>query len=154
MVKSVIAAFLLFPVLEIAGFVLVAALAGTISAFGLLLATTLLGILVLRWAGRGQLAGFRVAVSDRNVTAIEADSGGFLVILGGILLVVPGFITDVIGLLLLIGPVRRWCSATLKRRFGHAPGAQPVVDLDPGEWRQVPDVKLEQRRRQHPTNER
>ena len=140
------AAFRLFPVLVIAGFGLVAALIGTLWAWVLLLATTVLGIVVLRQAGRGQLAGFRVAVSDRNVTALEAASGSFLMVLGGILRVLPGLITDIIGLLLLLGPIRRWFSATLRRTFESPPGDRSVVDLQPDEWRQIPDTELEQRR--------
>jgi UPF0716 protein FxsA len=150
MVKWIIAVILLFPVAEIAAFVAVAGLIGLPWAFMLLLATTLLGVLVLRQAGHGQLTGFRVAVSGRNVTAIEADSDGFLTILGGFLLVLPGFITDLIGLLLLLGPIRRWCGATLRRAVhGRERDRNSVVDLAPDEWRQVPDRELENRRKPH-----
>ena len=146
MVKWIIAAVLLFPVAEIAAFVLVAALIGLGWAFTLLLATTALGIVVLRLAGRAQMAGFRVAVSDRNITAIEAGRVGFLTILGGFLLVLPGFITDLIGLLLLLNPVQRWCGAMLRRVVERrARTADPVVELTPDEWQQVPDRELENR---------
>jgi len=148
MVKWIIAAVLLFPIAEIAAFVLVASLIGLGWAFTLLLTTTVLGMLVLRLAGRGQMAGFRVAVSNRNITAIEADRVGFLTILGGFLLVLPGFITDLIGLLLLLGPVQRWCGAMLARTLERRERtANPVVELTPDEWHQVPDRELEIRRK-------
>ena len=151
MLRWIIAAILLFPVAEIAAFVLVASLIGLGWAFLLLLATTALGIVLLRQAGRGKLAGFRVAVSDRNITAIEGGSDTFLVMLGALLLVLPGFITDLIGLLLLVRPLRRWCSAALRRAVhGHRRNADAVVDLTPDEWRQVPDRELENRRKPHP----
>ncbi len=150
MVKWIIASVLLFPVAEIAAFVLVAALIGLAWAFTLLLATTALGLLVLRLAGRVQLAGFRVAVSDRTITAIEADRVGFLTILGGFLLILPGFITDLIGLLLLLGPVQRWCGAMLRRAVERrARTADSVVELTPDEWRQVRDRELESPRKPH-----
>lgn len=101
---------------------------------------------MLRWAGRGGLARFRVAVADSNVTGIEANTGGFLTVLAGLLLLLPGFITDVIGLLLLIAPVRRWCGAAFRRAVrgrDRAAGRAEVVDLDPEEWRQVADRELE-----------
>ncbi len=148
MVKWVIAAFLLFPVAEIAAFVLVAAIIGLPWAFALLLATTLFGLLLLRQVGRGRLTGFRVAVSDRSITAVEADSDGFLTILGGFLLVLPGFITDLIGLLLLLGPIRRWLGTALRRAVqGSDRDRNSVVDLASDEWRQVPDRELEDQRK-------
>ena len=148
MLRWIIAAILLFPVAEIAAFVLVASLIGLGWAFLLLLATTTLGIALLRQAGRGRLAGFRVAVSDRNITAIEGGTDAFLTILGAFLLVLPGFITDLIGLLLLVKPLRHWCGAALRRAVhGRRRDANPVVDLAPGEWRQVPDRELENRRK-------
>jgi hypothetical protein len=43
-----------------------------------MLLTTLCGTLLLRRAGRRQIAHFRVAVADGRITEIEADSGGFV----------------------------------------------------------------------------
>lgn len=146
MVKWIILAILLLPIAEIGVFIVVAAVLGLGWAFPLLVATTLAGFWVLRWAGRGGLARFRVAVADSNVTGIEANTGGFLTVLAGLLLLLPGFITDVIGLLLLIAPVRRWCGAAFRRAVrgrDRAAGRAEVVDLDPEEWRQVADRELE-----------
>ena len=144
MLRWIVLGILLFPVVEIAVFVLVAAQIGVAGAFLLLFATTLLGIFVLRQVGRGRLTGFRVAVGERNITAFEANSDGFLIILGGLLLALPGFITDLIGLLLLLGPIRRWCGAALQRAArGRKHDRDAVVDLDPDEYRRVPDRQLE-----------
>jgi len=71
MVKQILVAILLLPAAEIAAFVLVAALIGVTGALLLMLATTLAGILVLRQAGRGGIARFRVAVADAQITATE-----------------------------------------------------------------------------------
>jgi UPF0716 protein FxsA len=76
MVKWIIAAILLLPLMEIAVFVLVAALVGFGWAVALLLLTTLAGSLVLRHAGRRKIAHFRVAVTDNDVTGIQANTGG------------------------------------------------------------------------------
>lgn len=70
----------------------------------LLLLTTLAGSLVLRHAGRRKIAHFRVAVTDNDVTGIQANTGGFLTVLAGFLLFVPGFLTDLLGAALLIAP--------------------------------------------------
>ena len=146
MVKWVIMAILLFPAVEITVFILVAATVGLLWALTLMLATTLAGFLVLRRAGRGRIAHFRVAVAvaDTDVTGIEANTVGFLTVLAGLLLFVPGFLTDLIGAALLIGPVRRWCGAKFRlwvRSRGH--GDRSVVDLAPEEWEQVSDRELQ-----------
>lgn len=146
MVKWIIIAVLFLPVLEIGVFVLVAALIGLLWAFMLMLATTLTGFFVLRRAGRGQLARFRVAVADNNITGLEASASSFLTVLGGLLLFLPGFVTDLIGAMLLIRPVRRWCGAAFRRAFNRRTGREEVIDLAPGEWTQVRDPELENKR--------
>ena len=146
MVKHIIVAILLLPIAEIAIFLLVAALIGFLGAFTLMIATTLAGVLVLRRAGRGRIAQFRVAVSDGEVTGVEANTGGFLTMLAGLLLVLPGFLTDLVGAALLIRPLRRWCGRTFKDWAGSRQDAQRgVIDLAPTEWQQVPDREIENR---------
>ena len=109
-----------------------------------MLATTLAGFLVLRRAGRSGIARFRVAVADTDMTGIEANTGGILTVLAGLLLFLPGFLTDLVGVALLIGPVRRWCGAVLRRWVRRRdPGDRSVIDLAPGEWQQVPDREIE-----------
>ena len=147
MVKRIIIAILLLPAAEIAAFVLVAALVGVANALLLMLAATLAGILVLRRAGRGRIAHFRVAMSDAEITATEVNSAGFLTVLAGLLLVVPGFLTDLLGVALLIAPVRQWCGRMARSWFqswaaGPKRGDPSVIDLAPDEWEQVPERKL------------
>ena len=143
MVKWIIIAILLLPLAEIAVFVLVVVFAGFVWALFLTLLTTLAGFAVLRHAGRGIIARFRVAVADTDVAGIQANTSGFLTVLAGLLLFLPGFLTDLIGAVLLIGPVRRWCGKTFRvwiRRRN--PGDRSTIDLAPGEWQQVPDREL------------
>jgi UPF0716 protein FxsA len=142
-IKWIIIAILLLPIAEIGAFVLVAAIIGLGFAFLLMLATTLAGFLVLRQAGRGGIARFRVAVADSDVAGFQANTSGFLTVLAGLLLFLPGFLTDLVGAALLIGPVRRRCGQTFRRwvRRRH-PGDRSTIDLAPGEWAQLPDREL------------
>jgi UPF0716 protein FxsA len=142
MVKWIIIAILLLPLAEIVAFIVVAAIAGFSVALLLMLATTLAGFLVLRRAGRGGIARFRVAVADTDVAGIQANTGGFLTVLAGLLLFLPGFITDLIGAALLIGPVRRWCGKTFRQWVRRRSGDPSTIDLAPGEWAQLPDRDL------------
>jgi UPF0716 protein FxsA len=87
----------------------------------------------------------RTAFGQRTVTRVELDGVGFLTVLGGFLLVLPGFITDAIGALLLLPFTRRLLGAALRRAVGRAErasGRPDVVDLPPGEWRRVPEERI------------
>jgi UPF0716 protein FxsA len=145
MVKWIIAAILLLPLAEIAVFVTVATQIGFGWALALVLLTTFAGAFMLRRAGRSRLAHFRVAVSGNDVTGIEADTGGLVTVLAGVLLFVPGFITDLIGLVLLIGPVRRMFGRAIRKWLTGRQRDRSVVDLTPGEWQKVPDRELPHR---------
>ncbi len=156
MVKRILIAILLLPAAEIAAFVLVAAIVGVTGALLLMLATTLAGIVVLRRAGRGRIARFRVAVADAEITATEMNGSGFLTVLAGFLLVLPGFLTDLVGVALLIKPVRRWAGQLFRRwleTWAQRPvgrrgsGDPSVIDLAPDEWKQVSERKLSARPR-------
>ena len=145
MAKWIITAILLLPLAEIVAFILIAALIGLGFAFLLMLATTLAGFLMLRRAGRGGIARFRGAVTD--TASIPANASSFLTVLAGLLLFLPGFLTDLVGVALLIRPVRRWFGRTvrlwLRRRN---PADRSTIDLAPGDWQQVPERELPDKR--------
>jgi UPF0716 protein FxsA len=143
--KWLILALLALPLAELAAFIAVAATIGFAWAMALILAGSLLGALVLRHAGGNHIARVRVALGDGGATALQADSDGFLILLAGILLLIPGFITDVLGLALLIGPLRRALARVLGRQIA-PPRRDGIVDLEPEQWRRVPDPSLPDRR--------
>ena len=132
------------PLAELAVFIMMAATIGFAWAFSLVLAGSLAGALVLRHAGGSHIARVRVALNDGNFTALQADSSGSLILLAGILLLIPGFITDILGLLLLIAPLRRALGAAF-RRGQSGPRGDGVVDLPPEQWHRVPDPALPDR---------
>jgi UPF0716 protein FxsA len=146
-------AILALPVLEIVVFVAVALTIGFGWALAAVLATSLTGAAMLRYGG-AQMSRIRVVLGPQRVTALEADSAGTMFLIAGILLLIPGFITDVIGVLLLIAPLRRAVAATImgaaRRR---AANTERVVDLEPAEWRQVPQEQLDDRREPPPRRE-
>lgn len=141
MVKWIILSVLLLPVGEFATFVLVAWLIGFGWALALMLATSIAGFVALRWAGRGPLAQFRDAVAENGLARFEANTAGLLTVLGGIMLILPGFLTDLAGALLLIGPLQRRIVANFDRAAsgGRQSRRSAVIDLKPDEWRQMPD---------------
>ena len=144
LVKWAIFGLLVLPFAEIAVFVAVALKLGFLAALALTILTSLTGMSVIRHAGHGEVQRVRDAFGDRTITRVELDGRGFLTVLGGFLLVIPGFITDVLGLLLLLPPTQHWIRATLRRAVARAENADrpDVVDLPPDQWRRVPDERL------------
>ena len=141
-------AVLALPLAEIVLFVLVAIWIGFLWALLAVAATSLIGALMLRVGGGAHVERMKTVMGPQRVTALQSDSAGTMYLLAGILLLIPGFITDIIGLLLLIAPLRRLLGALLLKAFvvGEARQRDGVVDLNPGEWRQVPDTQLRDER--------
>jgi UPF0716 protein FxsA len=87
----------------------------------LLILDSVLGAALLRHQGRRTWRAFRVALDERRVPAKEVADGA-LVIFGGALLLTPGFLSDVVGLLCLLPPsravLRRMLTGTVARRLG------------------------------------
>ena len=149
--KKIAIALLLLPLAELVGFGLVAWAIGLPAAFGLMVLTSLAGALVLRRAGRGQMSGLRAALRRQEGAEAATGSADWLVALGGILLLLPGFITDLAGACLLIGPLRRALGVAIGRAIGRRRprrGAAAVIDLTADEWRPVPDPMPH--KREHP----
>lgn len=142
--KWLLLAVLLLPVMELAAFIAVAAEIGFLPALVLIAAGSFLGVLVLRHAGGRHISRVRVALGEGNFTALQADGSGSLVLLAGIFLLIPGFITDALALLLIVPPLRRALGAALRR--GEPRRADGVVDLPPEQWHRVPDRELPDRR--------
>lgn len=153
------AIFLLLPFAEIAGFILVGQAIGVLATLGLVIATSMLGIFLLRQQGLGILRRISAESRDGGVPSRELVHAAMIVI-AGFLLLLPGFITDIIGLLLFIPPVRDLAWKLLSPRIvvmgsknfyasgypGRHPGSPrngrnggPVVDLDDDDFSRGPD---------------
>jgi UPF0716 protein FxsA len=134
----------LLPLAEMAAFAAVAITIGWFWAACLFLATTILGLLILRRSGRSNIDRFRDAFRREGIRAIHLESPGLGPMLGGILLVFPGFITDALGALLLVPAVRRKLRAFVAhaREVRRRQREPSVVDLTPKEWRQISEKPI------------
>jgi UPF0716 protein FxsA len=104
------------PVVEVFVFIEVGRAIGWLLAVVLLLGTSVLGARLLRIQGRAAIERVSLAVSERRAPAIAAIDGA-LGFLGGVLLVVPGFVTDVLGALLMFPPTRALARRRLSRHY-------------------------------------
>jgi UPF0716 protein FxsA len=146
LLRGLILAVLALPLLEIVVFVLVAAAIGLGAAFALIVALSVLGALVIRYGGAAHISRVRVALGENRLSALQADGSGAMTVIAGILLLVPGFITGAVGLLMLITPLRRLVTGAAGRRSAAGGAANDnVVDLAPEDWQQVPDRQIDKR---------
>jgi UPF0716 protein FxsA len=115
-----VALFIVVPIVELYVIIQVGQAIGIWPTLALLLADALLGSLLLRHQGRSAWRRFNEALAARRFPAREVADGA-MIIVGGTLLLTPGFVTDVFGLILLIPPTRaiarRLLRAYVGRRF-------------------------------------
>lgn len=101
-----ILALLALPVIEITLMILVGQQIGFLATLGLLILAAFAGILIIRWQGSSMLLRMFDSVNNGRLgVASMADS--YAIIFAGSLLIVPGFLTDALGLALLVPPLRR-----------------------------------------------
>lgn len=130
------------PLIEIAGFVLVGRQVGVLATIGLVIASSIVGSILLRIQGFGILARIQKETAAGRDPSREL-AHGVMILIAGILLVIPGFFTDILGLLLFLPPVRDLAWKLVKSRiavvtrFGSAGFSRPgptgrgkVIDLD------------------------
>ena len=115
---------LLIVAAEIAVFVLVVERVGFLWALVILIFVSALGPFFVRRVGSGVVARTRERLAFREVPTRELLDG-LVVLIGGLMICVPGFIGDAVGLLLMIGPVRHFVirifGRQLARRVGNVP---------------------------------
>jgi UPF0716 protein FxsA len=104
-VLLIVLIFILVPLAELYVIIQVGGAIGLIPTLVLLLADALLGSMLLRQQGRAAWVHFNRALAENRLPHKEVFDGA-LIIFGGALLITPGFITDIFGLVLLIPPTR------------------------------------------------
>jgi UPF0716 protein FxsA len=151
---------LAWPLAEIAGFVVVGSALGLWWTLALVILTGLLGAFLLRQQGLHLLRTLSQQSQGGQIPPSSLVDGAMIVV-AGILLLLPGFITDLIGIALFIPFVRQILWSMIGKRVvivgarnrsgyrqpsdnGSRPSQQPsdtgtkVVDLDEGEFRRTP----------------
>lgn len=136
----VFALFLAVPLLEIGLFVTVGGWLTLWPTLAIVLLTGVLGAWLVRWQGLGVLRDLQRA-QHGLADPLSPLAHGALILLGGFLLILPGFFTDTLGFLLMIPPLRRllirrlmsrvrfdrFASASFTRRGG---GTEDWVDAE------------------------
>jgi UPF0716 protein FxsA len=118
--------FILVPIAELYVIIKVGGVIGVLPTLALLLADAVLGSMLLRHQGRAAWIRFNRALAEGRLPHKEVFDG-VLVIIGGTLLLTPGFLTDILGLIFLIPPtralVRAMSARWVRRRMAIGGGA-------------------------------
>jgi UPF0716 protein FxsA len=125
---------LLFVAAEIASFVVVAGQIGFLWALAILVVVSALGPFVVRRVGVGVLANTQQRLAHGELPTRELLDG-LVVLIGGVMICVPGFVSDALGLLLMIGPVRHLVIRAVGNRL-----ARRVQTIRTDRWRVI-DVR-------------
>jgi UPF0716 protein FxsA len=127
---GLVAIFILLPLAELYVILKVGDAIGAVWTILLLAADSVLGSMLLRAQGRSVWRRFNDALAAGRMPHRELIDG-VLVIFGGAFLITPGFITDVIGLFLLVPPTRSLVRRVLARRLGRRVGLGGAGDPRP-----------------------
>jgi UPF0716 protein FxsA len=142
LVKWTLIGVLLLPVAELAVFIVLGMTIGWFWTFGLALATSVMGVVLLKRIGRDRIGRFGTTLAQNGFRSVAIEASSLAQVAGGILLVLPGFITDLVGAFLVVRPLRSWAGSTisqLAKRKSRRKSGDSVIDLEPTEWHQVGD---------------
>lgn len=118
MFRIILALLILIPAIEIAVFIWIGQYIGVGWTLLLIVATALLGAWLAKREGTQAIRLAQVQIQNRDMPS-EAILDGICVLVGGIFLIMPGFVTDAVGFLLLIPYTRAIFKAWLKLWFGN-----------------------------------
>jgi UPF0716 protein FxsA len=107
MVPILVLAFIVVPLAELAVIIAVGDAIGLLPTLLLLLAVSIAGGWLAKQQGLAAWRRFQLALAEGRMPTQEAADGA-MVLLAGALLLTPGFLTDVAGVLLLLAPTRAW----------------------------------------------
>ncbi|MET7736283.1 FxsA family membrane protein [Streptomyces sp. NPDC005402] len=134
-------------VLEIWLLTVVAGAASGFAVFLLLVAGFVLGSVVIKRAGRRAFRNLNEALQRGGAPSSSGSGGNGLMMLGGLLLMIPGLLSDALGLLLLIPPVQKAVGRYAERTFDRklrAAGPGTLGDAFQQARMQRPDGKVVQ----------
>lgn len=128
-------AFLIIPILEIAVFIMIGNQIGLWPTLGMILVTAILGTLMLRHQGFHLISEIQTK-SEKGEVPGRALIHGVMLLIAGILLLTPGFVTDACGFLLFVPPVRDSIWSFIKNRVNFqvlSPGGPQTMSPGSGE---------------------
>ncbi len=130
MVLTLVLLLIVAPLVELAVFVQVSQWIGLLNALAFLILVSLVGVLIVRHQGLGVIRRVRDQARAGNLPAAELVDG-LLIFIAGVLLILPGFVSDFVGLLLLLPPTRAFVRRRIQKRYSVRIAARVVSTVRP-----------------------
>ncbi len=130
MVAILALAFFVVPIIELAVLIQIGSAIGVLNTIGLLILSGVLGGWLMKREGLGVLRRIQETLAQGRVPGAELVDG-FLILFGGALMLTPGFVSDILGMALLLPPVRAVVRTVLRRRFAArvVGGSGGIIDV-------------------------
>lgn len=122
-----VAIFIGIPIIEIAIFIQAGEIIGLWPTLATVVLTAIVGTALLRAQGLAALARARQSI-DRGQLPVDEVFTGICILLGGALLLTPGFLTDAVGFLLLVPGFRRVAGRRILAALFGSPNTRVWVD--------------------------
>jgi len=114
--NSVLIAIILVPIIEIYLFIKIGSQIGALTTITLIFVTAILGIIYARYEGLNTLRSAFVQLIKNEIPVYEIISGAAITF-AALLLIIPGFATDIIGFLLIFPLSRKFILKILSSKF-------------------------------------
>ena len=114
--NSVLIAIILVPIIEIYLFIKIGSQIGALTTITLIFVTAILGIIYARYEGLNTLKSAFVQLVKNEIPVYEIISGAAITF-AALLLIIPGFATDIIGFLLIFPFSRKFILKILSSKF-------------------------------------
>ena len=106
------------PIIEIYLFIKIGSQIGAFNTISLILITAILGVWYARYEGFNTLKSGMIQLMKNELPFYEIISGAALTF-AAILLIIPGFATDLAGLLLIFPPTRKLLIRSISKKYSH-----------------------------------
>lgn len=117
--------FIIVPIVELSLLVRIGARIGGLPTIALVIVTGVVGAALARWQGMGVIRQMKAELGQGHLPATSMVDGA-IILVAGLLLITPGVLTDLVGLLLLLPPVRALVRGQVGERVKRAVEQQRV----------------------------
>ena len=121
--------FIILPIIEISIFIQVGGFVGTFNTILIIFLTAAVGVYFVRQQGFRTFQKIAVELQNQQIP-VQGMFDGLVILISGILLVTPGFLTDIIGFLGLIPQTRVFLLGIIKNLFLQNAHTQYKKDVD------------------------
>ena len=134
--NSIFLAIILIPVIEIYLFIKIGSQIGAITTIFLIFITAIVGVYYAKYEGLNTLKSGFEQLKKNQPPAYEVISGA-LIALGAILLIIPGFATDILGFIIIFPLSRKIILSNFKKKFSQTKNKKN--DFIEGEFEDIED---------------